>query len=194
MLVSFPVALAMFAQAAAATPPASGTTPVPQAPKTTSASSASTADNCPPPAPNSTQIVICAERPQGYRLNQDVMEAKRQIRNHSQPVRPGGTVRPDCATVGPQPCVSAGINLIGVALTAAQMAERLAKGQEVGSMFMTDPHPTEYQLYQMAKARREAEEAQKAADAKAQAASAAAKAPAVDPTLEGQPAQQSSHE
>jgi hypothetical protein len=43
------------------------------------------------------------------------------------------------------------------------MAERLAKGQEIGSMFVTDPHPSEYQLYQMAKARREAEEAEKAA-------------------------------
>jgi len=30
-------------------------------------------------------------------------------------------------------------------------------------MFVTDPHPSEYRLYQMAKARREAEEAEKAA-------------------------------
>jgi hypothetical protein len=30
-------------------------------------------------------------------------------------------------------------------------------------MFKTDPHPTEYQLYLMAKARRESEEAEQAA-------------------------------
>jgi hypothetical protein len=108
-------------------------------------------------------IVVCTQRPQGYRLNPDVMEAKRESRSAGRPVRPGGKVIPDCAHVGPAPCVSAGINLIGAALTAAQMAERLAKGQEIGSMFVTDPHPSEYQLYQMAKARREAEEAEKAA-------------------------------
>jgi hypothetical protein len=63
--------------------------------------------------------------------------------------------------------MSAGINLIGVALTAAQMAERLAKGQEIGSMFVTDPHPSEYQLYVEAKKRREAKEEEKAAAKKA---------------------------
>ena len=63
--------------------------------------------------------------------------------------------------------MSAGINLIGVALTAAQMAERLAKGQEIGSMFVTDPHPSEYQLYVEAKKRRESKEEEKAAAKKA---------------------------
>ena len=186
MLVGFPVALAMLAQTAAAPP----STAAPATQKTAPENSTSAPDSCPPPAPNSTQIVICAERPQGYRLNPDVMEAKRETRNSSRPVRPGGTVRPDCATIGPQPCLNAGINLIGAALTAAEIAERLAKRQEVGSMFVTDPHPTEYQLYQMAKARREAEEAEKAAQAKAQAAqSASTNSPA-----EGQAAQSASHD
>ena len=72
------------------------------------------------------------------------------------------------------PCMNAGINLLAAAVTAAEMAKRLAAGQEVGSMFLTDPQPDEYHLYLMAKARREAEEAQKAADAKAKAAAAAA--------------------
>jgi hypothetical protein len=56
------------------------------------------------------------------------------------------------------------------------MAERLAKGQEVGSMFVTDPRPSEYQLYQMAKERREAEQAQKVADDTQKAAEARAEA------------------
>jgi hypothetical protein len=96
------------------------------------------------------------------------------MKNHSRPVRPGGTVRPDCATVGPQPCMQAGVDLIGAALTAVEMAKRAAEGKEVGTMFLTDPHPTEYQLYEMARARREAENAEKkAASVKAKAQAAA---------------------
>ena len=47
-------------------------------------------------------------------------------------------------------------------------------------MFVTDPHPCEYQLYQAAKTRREAEAAAQAAKAKAQAAEAAEQAKARD--------------
>jgi hypothetical protein len=47
------------------------------------------------------------------------------------------------------------VNLLAVALTAAQMAERLSKGQEIGSMFRTDPQMSEYEYYQLAKAERE---------------------------------------
>ena len=132
---------------------------------------------CPPPSADSRVIVVCTQRPQGYRLNPDIMEAKREAHSAGRPVRPGGSVMPDCVHVGPAPCVNAGINLIGMALTAAQMAERLAKGEEVGSMFVTDPHPSEYQLYQMANARREAEEAEKAAARKAKAAQEQASPP-----------------
>lgn len=183
MVVMLPVAALLFAQA-----PEGGPTAKPN-----SAAIATTASTSTPPAPNakpappvvpdcprqrsdSQTIVICTERPQGYRLNPDVMEAKREKKSPGPPVRPGGRVIPDCTNVGPQPCMTAGINLIGAALTAAQMAERLAKGQEVGSMFQTDPSPSEYQLYQMAKARREAEEAEKTAEETRKAAEAKAKA------------------
>jgi hypothetical protein len=57
-------------------------------------------------------------------------------------------------------------------MTAAEMAKRLSKGQEVGSMFKTDPQPSEYQLYLEAKHRREAKEAQERAIARAKAAQA----------------------
>jgi hypothetical protein len=145
-------------------------------PPAPNAKPAAAVPECPQQRSDSQTIVICTERPQGYRLNPDVMEAKREKRSPGPPVRPGGRVIPDCTNVGPQPCTTAGINLIGAALTAAQMAERLAKGQEVGSMFQTDPHPSEYQLYEMAKARREAEEAQKTAQEIRKAAEAKAKA------------------
>ena len=152
MLTGFPVALTMLAQAPAATQPA---------PKPSSATPA--ADRCPSPGADSQTIVICAERPEGYRINPDVMEAKRLKKNPGRAVRPGGTPIPDCAHVGPAPCVNAGINILAAAATAAEMAKRLSAGQEVGSMFQTDPHQSEYQLYLAAKARREAEEAEKAA-------------------------------
>lgn len=125
--------------------------------------------DCNRPSANDREIVICAERTDdGYRLNPDLMEARREARSAGRPNRPGGKTRPDCASVGPAPCMVGGISLIGVVLTAAEMAKRVAQGKEIGNMFATDPHPSEYQLYLMAKARREAREAEEA-DAKAAA-------------------------
>lgn len=184
MAVPLPVAVLLLAQAMGGAEPAGGPTTATTTPAATASANAapkskagsSAIPQCPQQRSDSQTIVICTERPQGYRLDPDVMEAKRETRSPGPPVRPGGRVIPDCTNVGPQPCTTAGINLIGAALTAAQMAERLAKGQEVGSMFKTDPHMSEYQLYQMAKARREAAEAQKAADEVRKAAEAKAKA------------------
>ncbi|MGE5028046.1 MAG: hypothetical protein ACM3JK_06195 [Betaproteobacteria bacterium] len=136
-------------------------------------------DRCPAPNPDSRTIVICTQRQDGYRLNPDILEAKRETRSPGAPVRPGGKGIADCEHVGPAPCIAPGIDLIGAALTAVEMAQRAAKGQEIGSMFVTDPQPSEYQRYQMAKARREAEEAAKAAQ-KAKAAARAAEQGTVD--------------
>jgi len=175
MLAGFSVVLIMAAQAAAVPqPPAAGTTARAQAPKADPSSASAPAESCPAQPEDTRTIVICTQRPNGYRLNPDVMEAKREMRSPGRPVRPGGgTPRPACATVGPMPCMNAGINLLAAALTAAEMAKRLAKGQEVGSMFLTDPQPDEYHRYLAAKERREADDSQKAADAKAKAAAAA---------------------
>jgi hypothetical protein len=169
MLTGLPAALAMLVQAPAATQPSA---PPPPKPSET----VPAADRCPAPSTTGDTIVVCTVRPQGYRIDPDVLEAKREMkRDHGRPVRPGGKPIPDCAHVGPAPCMTAGINLLAAALTAAEMAKRAASGDEIGSMFVTDPHPSEYQLYQMAKARREAEEADKAAK-KAKAAAEARQA------------------
>ena len=131
---------------------------------------------------NPNEIVICAERSDGYRLNPDIMQARREVRSGGRPTRPGpGGMKDRTCAVGPMGCgPPAGINLVGAALTAAEMAQRIASGKDVGSMFVTDPHPSEYQLYLAAKARREAEEAEKVA--KARAAARASAAPAVEPS------------
>lgn len=92
---------------------------------------------------------------------------------------------PDCARIGPAGCFTAGINLVAAAITAATMAERLAKGEPIGDMFITDPHPDEYHLYLAAKQRREAREAEAAAKAKARAAAAAAAAAKATPAEPG---------
>ena len=159
--------LIAFAQAASAAP----ATPEP------APAAAPVAEPCRPGqrGANPSEIVICAERSDGYRLNPDVMEARREARSGSRPTRPGpGGMKDGTCSVGPMGCgPPAGINLIGAALTAAEMARRVADGKEIGSMFETDPHPSEYQLYQAAKARREAEAAEKAAKARGQAAAEA---------------------
>lgn len=161
-----PIALMMLAQAA-----------VPAAPDAQARPAASVQARC--GVPTGDTIVVCAEKPDGYRIDPDIMAARRGMKPGSGAPRANNpAVRPDCATVGPAPCMTAGVNLLGVALTAAEMASRLAKGEEIGSMFKTDPSPSEYQLYRMAKAEREAKQAaQAAARIKAKAAPAAPAAP-----------------
>ena len=73
------------------------------------------------------------------------------------------------------------IDLLAVAVTAAEISQRLAKGQEVGSIFQTEKTSSDYQLYLQAKAEREAREAQAAAKAAKAKAEAAAQAHPVAP-------------
>jgi hypothetical protein len=177
-----PVAFMLFAQAASAAAPAEAGAPRPVA-----TAADTVASQCSPkvPDPKSDEIVICAEKPQGYRLNPDVMKAKREMHGGGRPPRRGPIAMKDdsCTVVGPAPCMNAPmVNLLAAAATLGEMSSRLSKGQEIGSMFITDPHPSEYQLYLEAKHDREAkeeEQAAKVAVAKAKAAAAAASAPKV---------------
>jgi hypothetical protein len=71
------------------------------------------------------------------------------------------------------------LDVVSAAVVAAQMAAKAAQGENVGKMFVTDPHPSEYQLYLMAKAEREAREAEEAAEkVRAEARSGTARRPA----------------
>lgn len=160
MLAGLPVALVFAAQAAA--PPVAAQ-PIPAA-------------ECPAQAsdPKSGPIVICAPKTQGYRLDPDVLEARREKKNQAgRPHNPHEAYRDKGCVIGPMGCPPQPINLLAAAVTAAQMSARLAKGQEIGSMFETTPDPSEYQLYLEAKKRREDKEGQAAAEKEKAAAQAA---------------------
>jgi len=179
MPAGLPAALLMFAQVASAAPSAAGSygpdEPVAPKPPALAAS-----QPCPAPRPgaDSREIVICAPRTEAYRIDPDLLEARREKkRNANPPKRPERFATNSCA-VGPMGCgPQAGINLVGAALTAVTMAERAVKGENVGQMFVTDPQPSEYELYQEAKRAREAKEAEAAAAAKAKAETAKAAQP-----------------
>lgn len=154
--------------------------PEPKAPKMVGGR-VKAADRCLPPPASAAQgdILVCGQRPE-YRIDPDIVEAKRAVRSGGRPRRPERMKDNSCASVGPMGCgPPAGINLIAAAMTAAEMAKRLSKGQEIGSMFVTDPQSTEYQLYVEAKRLREVKEAEAALAAKVKAA-AAGKAQAVN--------------
>ena len=166
--------LALFAQAVAASP----ATPTPPA-----ASVKPAERDCAPqqPSANPNEIVVCAVKPQGYRIDPDLMEARRQKKQGAagRPKSPHESYADhSCATVGPMGCRGGPtINLLAAGLVAAEIAGRVAKGEEVGSIFKTTPEPTEYQLYLEAKQRREAkEEAEAAAKLRAAAQAAAQRA------------------
>ena len=172
------VAIALSVQAAGGAPAAE----ISAAPSETAADTATTAaaERCrtPPPTADATEIVVCAERPQGYRLNPDVRAAKKGSRGDVQN-RPTAHMKDtSCTVVGTMPCHGAAtINLLGAALTAVEMASRLSRGENVGEMFVTRPEASEYELYIAAKRQREAAEAEAAAALKS-AAKTAAKADA----------------
>ena len=178
-----PAGLSLVLAAAAQTAAASSSAYGPAAPSPTPAAKTEAPRDCktpPVPDPNSRDIVVCAERPNGYRLDPDILAAKRAKRN-------GESIRPrnpheafadhSCATIGPMGCRGqVTVDMFTAAAAVAAMAQRLSQGQPIGPMFQTQPTMSEYQLYQAAKKRREAEETEKAAKAKAAAAQAAADA------------------
>ncbi len=173
MTVGFIIAGAMLAQAAddpAAnpphSPPAAAYGPAVPAPPKAPANGGPARKDCSPkdPDPTTGAIVVCVVKPNGYRIDPDILAAKKAKRDadHGRPLNRSERMADNSCAVGPHACVDTGVNLLAVALTAAQMAERLSKGQEIGSMFVTDPQMSEYQYYQLARKEREAQESEAA--------------------------------
>src|SRR4051794_39505513 len=146
MPAGLPVAILLFAQAASS---ATSHEPTPPAP-VTAAPVKGAERECvnQNKDPKANEIVVCAIKPQGYRIDPDVLEARRQKKQGpgSQPHNPHETYADhSCATVGPMGCRGVPtVNVLAAALVAAKMADHLSKGQEIGSMFETTPTTGEY--------------------------------------------------
>lgn len=193
MMTGLPILMMLAAQAATPAEPAVETSggdfygPVEPAPPKPKVVSAPTVDACKPTAAkdvkdDTREIVVCAQKVEGYRIDPDVLKAQRLKKKNGKPRGPERLVDNSCGSVGPMGCRGgAGINLIAAALTAATMVQKAAAGENVGEMFITDPQPDEYQLYLQAKREREAKEAE-------QAAAAAAKAKAATQSAKSSPA------
>ena len=126
MFAGLPAALALLAPAATATAPS----PPP----------AASNENCSnrTPAASDRSIVICAPKTDGYRIDPDLLAARKAKKEAlaGRPKPPNKMKDTSCTVVGPAPCMgaAAGINILGAMATAAEMAARLSKGQEIGSM------------------------------------------------------------
>ena len=192
MLGGLPILMLMTAQAASAAPPEPPVAetaaaehgfygPVVPAPPKPKVKPVAATEACKPTATkdvkdDTTEIVVCAQKVEGFRIDPDVLKAQR-IKKKSKARGPERLVDNSCASVGPMGCRGgAGINLVAAAITAATMLQRAASGGNVGEMFVTDPQPDEYKLYMQAKREREAAEQEAAEKAKAKAATEAAKA------------------
>lgn len=183
MPLGLPVAFALLVQAAAAMPTSDadakyGPVPAPAPPPKVAPEPARECVNQ-NHDPNGNEIIVCAIKPEGYRLPPDIVEARR-LKKEGLTGRPRNPhekyVDRSCANVGPMGCRGTpAINLLAVAATAAEISQRLAKGQEIGSIFETEKSSTDYQLYQMAKKQREEKEAVAQAKAVKDKAQAAAK-------------------
>ncbi|MBA3511084.1 hypothetical protein [Sphingomonas sp.] len=166
------LAIALLVGVAAAEPTDAGPEPGQAANNSQPAAKAANGCGPAPAAIEPGEIFVCAPRPQGYRIDPDVLEADRAKRR-GKLKRPDRMVDNSCASVGPMGCAGmggAGIDLLGAAMVLGTMATKAIRGENVGKMFITRPEPTEYELYQEAKRAREAKEAEAAAAAKAKAA------------------------
>jgi len=156
------------AQAVAAGPPA----PVKPRPKVSSAAAQQACTTTVPTEPG--VVVVCAVRPQGYRLDPDVTKARKEARNHTLPRGRELLRDTNCSTVGAAGCMNQpSINVLAAASTAVAMVRTAVSGGNVGKMFVTDPQMSEYDYYLAAKQQRQETE-DEAAD---QAAVAAATRP-----------------
>jgi hypothetical protein len=202
---ALPAVLLLLAQAASAAPaeaPQPNYGPATPAPPKSAATPVKTAEReCAPQTPTSKsdEIVVCAIKPQGYRIDPDVLAAKR-MKKKGDPGTPRNPHEPyadhSCATVGPMGCRGGpAFNVVGAAMAAANMIDKAVKGENVGQTLVTDPTQNEYKLYQEAKREREEKEAQKAAQAVAdqvKAEKAAKAAQAAQATPSQPPAQSAS--
>jgi hypothetical protein len=156
MPAGLPVALMLLAQATAAPEATSAAPAGPPAATPVNKPCESTR-----PTADSDEIVVCVERMEGYRIDPDIMAAKRGVREQGNRPKPRERLKGApglCENIGGCQGME-GVNLVGVGLAAARLAARAAQGESLRDMFVTDPQMSEYELYQEAKRQREEREA-----------------------------------
>ncbi|RST30097.1 hypothetical protein HMF7854_04100 [Sphingomonas ginkgonis] len=150
------------AQAVAANPPADlpeyseRAAYGPAAPKATARPRrASLADPCQARTPEPGVILVCG-RPDTYRIDPDLLLAKRLVHNQVQQPRPPERLEDrSCQVVGTMGCINTPtINVFQAVMTAATMVKTAATGGNVGKMFVTGHELSEYELYKRARERR----------------------------------------
>ena len=109
------------------------------------------------------EIVICAPKVEGYRIDPEILEARRDYRGPGGPKPPERLRNNDCATVGPMGCRGGvAFDFLAAAMVLGKMVDRAVKGENWAEPLIRKS-PSEYELYKAAKQRREAREAEQAA-------------------------------
>lgn len=151
-------------------PPAIGITPDP----TYGPPAAAETQKANKPADGSCQsrdardIVVCAQRTQGYRLDPSVMDAEREVESSSRSASAPVPAAQAICSASPMGCGTGleGLDLANAAVVIGTAAIKAAKGEDWTRPFKT-AGSDEYQLYLQAKQQREAREEQERAEAAA---------------------------
>jgi len=116
------------------------------------------------PSHDTRNIVVCGQRRQPYRLDPSVMEAGREAESNSRSATSATPSAQAACSAAPMGCTKdlRSLDLANVAIVLGTAAVSAAKGDDWTKAFRPGG-PDEYQLYQQAKRRREAEAAERAA-------------------------------
>jgi hypothetical protein len=143
---------------------AGGVSAAPPAPAESAAHAPAQAsvDSCRSQDPH--DIVVCAQRGHGYRLDSNVMDARREAESRSRNATAALPLAQAVCSAAPSGCGNGleGLDLVNVAFVAGTMAVKAAKGKDWTGALGTGG-PDEYQLYLQAKREREQHEADRAA-------------------------------
>lgn len=117
---------------------------------------------CPPH--DARNIVVCGQRGQPYRLDPSVMEAGREAESNSRSATSATPSAQAACSASPMGCTKdlSNLDLANVGIVLGTTVVRVIKGDDWTKVFRPGG-PDEYQLYQQAKRRREAEAEQRAA-------------------------------
>lgn len=115
------------------------------------------------PSHDARNIVVCGQRRQPYRLDPSVMEAGREAESNGRSATSAMPSAQAACSASPMGCTKdlRSLDLANVAVVIGTTVVRAAKGDDWAKVFRTGG-PDQYQLYQQARRRREAEAEERA--------------------------------